>query len=136
MVSYTPTVTADVTGLAWVNGAETPVEKRERLRQFLGPAVIEAVRALDKGKDPGTAVSTLVDAFLPDTLKMVLALFEGGLVLSSQDVVERLGLQLSVASNRLTQLERLGKISCVSRSGNSRRFMILTRDPEATYDGN
>ena len=46
MVSFTPTVTADVSGLVWVNGANTSAEKRERLRIFLGPAVIEAVNIL------------------------------------------------------------------------------------------
>lgn len=138
MVSFTPTVTADVSGLVWVNGANTSAEKRERLRIFLGPAVIEAVNTLNDGISVGTAVSMLVDAFLPDSLKSVLALFEEHSVLSSQDVVERLNLHVSAASNRLTQLERLGKIGCVSREGRTRKFALVVyagapRQPGQTF---
>lgn len=137
MIVYPSRTTLDLPGLAYVLEGETPEVRNARLAELLGEGIIGAVRSLDAGLDAGTVVPSLAKVNLTAGLWDVMNLFESILVrpalsrIGSGDVAYWLGVSVSLASARLTELEKLGMIRQVERQGRTRIYERVEPAPFA-----
>lgn len=128
MIVYPSKTTLDLPGLAYVLQGETPETRNARMAELLGEAIIGAVRSLDAGLDVGTVVPRLAQVNLSPGLVDIMRLYDpepggpGWVRLYSGDVAGCLGISVSLASARLTELEKLGLVRKVERRGRTRYF--------------
>lgn len=138
MIVYPSRTNLDLPGLAYVLEGETAEVRNARLAELLGEGIIGAVRSLDAGLDVGTVVPRLARVNLPPGLCDTMALFDpapggpGFTRLSSGDAAGWLGVSVSLASARLTELEKLGMIRQVERQGRTRIYERVEPAPFAT----
>lgn len=137
LIVYPSRTTLDLPGLAYVLQGETPEVRNARLAELLGEGIIGAVRSLDAGLDAGTVVPSLAKTNLTPGLYDVMMLFDpaprgpGFARVGSGDVAGRLGVSVSLASARLTELEKLGMIKQVERQGRTRIYERVEPAPFA-----